>query len=118
MSEPVLGKLAFIGPTEQVGKNQTDKRTFAITYMSGKYEKKLALETWKERCTILDGLPLGVLVKVRFDVESREYEGRWYTTATAWSISPVEVSDEERAVRADNTPLNDLPPVDEDNLPF
>ena len=116
MSDPIIGKIVSIGPIEQVGRNNSDKRTFVITYMSGKYEKHLALDVWKDRCKFFDGVPVGTLVDVRFDVESREHDGRWYTNATAWSVKPVEPSEEEKEVRREyDTEPNG---VDTDNLPF
>ena len=44
------------------------------------YPKKIAFSIWgEEKTNELPTIPIGATIKVLFDMESREYNGRWYT---------------------------------------
>ena len=42
---------------------------------------------------------------VSFDVESREYQGRWYTDVRAWRVQSAQQA------QAPQPPMQDLPPI-------
>lgn len=56
------------------------------------YQKKVAFEVFgaerieKNQCEVDD------LVKVSFDIESREYNGRWFTSIRAWKVEPAQAA--------------------------
>ncbi|MCS6990346.1 MAG: DUF3127 domain-containing protein [Chitinophagales bacterium] len=52
-----------------------------------RYPKKICFVCWNERADDVARLQPGMQVTVAFDLESREYNGRWYTDARAWRIS-------------------------------
>ena len=82
----VSGKIAQLLPLQQgTGKNGVWKKQEFILETSGEYPKKICFSLWGDK---IDQSPLkeGVAVKVSFDVESREYNGKWYTDAKAWKV--------------------------------
>ena len=69
--------------------NGTWKKQELVIVTMEQYPKKIAFEFWGDNCRDLDELKPGNIVKVQFNVESREHEGRWYTTCKAWKMNLV-----------------------------
>lgn len=86
----VSGKIIEITPiqegTSRVG-NPWRKRMYVIETQDN-YPKKIAFTVFgSDRVNQYDNMyRAGDLVRVSFDLESREYNGRWYTDASAWRI--------------------------------
>jgi hypothetical protein len=83
------GKIIQILPMES-GEGRTGqqwkKQYFVIEYMDGNYPKKVCIMLWGDKTDILKSVQVGSDVKVSFNVESREYNGRWYTDIKAWRV--------------------------------
>ena len=62
------------------------KQFFILEFMDGNYPKKVSISVWGDKTDSLRNLQPGSDVKVSFNVESREYNGRWYTDIKAWRI--------------------------------
>jgi hypothetical protein len=65
------------------------------------------------------GFKIGDALDVSFDVESREYNGKWYTDVKAWKVNAAR--QKEGGARSNSTmtapqPLDELP--QSDDLPF
>lgn len=79
-------------------------------------EKKLCISIWGDKIN-QDQLKIGNLLKIDFDIESREYNNKWYTDIKALKI-------EVASTNAQNTPNNSvntddfIPNGEEDILPF
>lgn len=97
------------------------KQDFVIETME-QYPRKICISAWGERMNELNALKEGDILKVSFNLESREYNERWYTDVRAWRI---EKQNNTGAVASagNNTP----PPADDsafinqqevDDLPF
>ena len=58
----------------------------------------------------------GETVTVHFDLESREYNGRWYTDVKAWRIErpDAQAGPQDAPPPPDEAP----PPVFDDDIPF
>jgi len=65
--------------------NNWSKAEFVIETVE-QYPKKVCANLWGERAKALDQFQLGALITVSFDLESREYNGRWYTDVKAWRV--------------------------------
>ena len=82
----ITGKVALVLPiasgTSKSG-NAWQKREFMIQ-TAGQYPKKVCLQLFGER--VNECPSEGDDVKVSFDAESREYNGRWYTQLNAWKV--------------------------------
>ena len=88
MALEINGKVSQILPMESgEGKNGIwKKQYFVIEYMDGQYPKKVCIQLWGDKTDILKSLQPGTDVKVAFNVESREYNGKWYTDVKAWRV--------------------------------
>lgn len=103
------------------GKNGQWRKREYIIETPGQYPRKVCFNLWGDK---IDQFPVkeGDEVKVSFDLESREFNGRWYTDVKAWRIEPL-----TQNVESTPPPIDDLmpeqmeaplPPDEEDDLPF
>jgi hypothetical protein len=67
------------------GKNGQWKKQDIIVETEGQYPKKVCISIWGDKIDAAQ-LQIGKLLNVSFDIESREYNGRWYTDVKAWKI--------------------------------
>lgn len=67
------------------GKNGQWKKQEFIIETEGTYPKKVCVSVWGDKINEAVLKP-GNKVKVSFDVESREYNGKWYTDVKAWKV--------------------------------
>ena len=88
MALEISGKIIQVLPLETgEGKNgQWKKQFFVMEYMDGNYPKKLSVSLWGDKTDVARNLNPGTPVKVSFNVDSREYNGRWYTDVRAWRV--------------------------------
>lgn len=80
------------------GKNGEWKKQEFVIELEGTYPKKVCISSWGEKVNV-DSLIDGSYINVFFDIESREFNGKWYTNLTAWKVES-----------AGDTPQS-LPPV-------
>lgn len=74
------------------------------------YPKDVCFTMWGDKIDQLASLQNGMKLKVNFDVESREYNGRWYTNLKAWKISQAQSG-------TTNTPPPPGEPMSENDAP-
>jgi Domain of unknown function (DUF3127) len=88
MALEITGKISQILPLEtgESKNGQWKKQFFILDFMDGNYPKKVSISVWGDKTDSLRNLLPGADVKVSFNVESREYNGRWYTDVKAWRI--------------------------------
>ncbi|GAB4407388.1 MAG: DUF3127 domain-containing protein [Microscillaceae bacterium] len=95
MALEVNGKLVKslpeVGGTSKAGNNWR-KQDFVIETMD-QYPKKICFSLWGDKIDMLREVREGEQLKVSFDVESREYNERWYTDLKAWRIEKVGAQD-------------------------
>lgn len=70
------------------GKNGQWQKNEFIIETDGQYPKKVCLSAWGKTCEYLPS-EIGCKLNVQFDVESREYNGRWYTDVKALKIEKL-----------------------------
>lgn len=75
--------------TGESSRGPWQKQEFIIE-TPGDYPKKVCLSLWGDKVNILPAI--GNTVAVSVNLESREYNGRWYTEARAWKIDAPEGS--------------------------
>lgn len=83
----ISGKILKVMPLESgEGKNGTwKKQLLVIEIENGKYSKKVATTLWNDLTD--NTFQEGAEISIEFDVESREYNGKWYTDVKAWKIN-------------------------------
>jgi len=80
------GKVIQLLPIQTgMGKKGQWKKQDFILETKGQYPKKVCLSLWGDKIDDAD-LSVGHEVSVSVELESREYNGRWYTEARAWKI--------------------------------
>jgi len=68
------------------GKNgQWKKQDIIVETEGSTYPKKICVSIWGDKIDAGQLQP-GNQLKIDFDIESREYNGRWYTDVKAWKI--------------------------------
>ncbi|MEI6945877.1 DUF3127 domain-containing protein [Paraflavisolibacter sp. H34] len=67
------------------GKNGQWKKQDIIVETEGQYPKKVCISIWGDKVDA-SLLQPGNMLAISFDVESREYNGRWYTDVKAWKV--------------------------------
>ena len=88
----ISGKIIAVLPLASgQGKNGTWRSQDYVLETTDQYPKKVCFNLFNDK---IDQFPLAIddQVNVSFDVESREYNGRWYTTVRAWKIEKGVVS--------------------------
>lgn len=89
----VTGTLIQKLPVESgTGANGTWTKQVFILETDGQYPKKIAIEAWGEKQMIIVNTPIGAKMSVEVNIESREYNGRWYTTVKLWKIDIIHLS--------------------------
>jgi hypothetical protein len=71
------------------GRNGTWKRQeFIVETIGEQYPKKICISIWGDKVNP-SVLVIGSELNISFDIESREFNGRWYTSLYAWKVEPV-----------------------------
>ena len=98
------------------GKNGQWKKQDMIVETEATYPKKICVSVWGDKIDTAS-LQQGNLLKIDFDVESREFNGRWYTDIKAWKI---EVAANASPATAEKVTVNTGPEniSNDDDLPF
>ncbi len=85
----IQGKIIAILPIQGGTSATTGKswqvETFVIETLES-YPRKVAIEIFGEQRIKDNPIAIDQVVTVSFDLESREFSGRWYTSARAWKI--------------------------------
>lgn len=95
--------------------------TVFIIETQGQYPKKVAMKVMGEDKFKQMGIVMGGTYNVSFDVESREWQGKWFTECQAWRA--VRMDGQQASTNANPSPApqshahNDAK-TDDSNLPF
>jgi hypothetical protein len=89
-----------------------------VLEIDGQYPKKICFMAWGDKIDQFN-IQQGETIEVSIDLESREYNGRWYTDVKAWKVSrdsanqsdSISFSNQDSYERS-NTSLNG------DDIPF
>ncbi len=90
MSVEIQGKLIKKLPVVSgEGRNgRWEKQEFVIE-TDDQYPKKICISLWGDRIRTLEGFAVGDILKVAVNIESREYNERWYTDVRAWRLERI-----------------------------
>jgi hypothetical protein len=108
----ITGNIIHILPAQTgQGKNGPWKKQEFVIETTDSYPKKVCLAAWGDKVD-LGSYKTGQSVKVSFDVESREYNGKWYTDLKAYNVTSTK--NDMPSARQEN----DFSPEQQDDLPF
>ena len=84
----IIGKIIQVLPVQEgVGKNGNPWKVQAyVLETQEQYPRKVCFEIFGEDRIKNNPCNIDDLVTVSFDIESREFNGRWYTSIRAWKI--------------------------------
>ena len=120
MSLEISGKLVQILP-EQTGEGRNGKwvkGSFVIETQE-QYPKNIAFVVWGDMVDRIKAYKEGDILNVSFDVQSREYQGRWYTDVKAWKVEAVSAGGSDVPPDMPPPEVTEIPPAEEgDDLPF
>ena len=117
----LTGKIIKVLPIQSgTGKNGDWKKQEYVIEMPGQFSKKVCFTIWGDK---IDQYKLsdGNEVKVSFDLESREYNGKWYTDVKAWKVEKVqkgEIESIQENLAGDQSNVPPDEPLPPDDLPF
>jgi hypothetical protein len=124
----ITGKIILALPEQSgVSKagNSWKKKEYVLETLDT-YPRKVHFDFFGEKA---DQFPLSVgqTVKLSFDIESREYNGRWFTSIRGWKAEPADQQMPQQAVSTtvSNNMVGTVPPPPDitntgasDDLPF
>ncbi|MDY0201495.1 MAG: DUF3127 domain-containing protein [Tenuifilaceae bacterium] len=124
----ISGKLIEKLP-QQTGQGRNGvwvKQEFIIE-TADQYPKKVCIALWGEKAKEIDSISIGENIKASINVESREFNGKWYTDVKAWRLEKEGASGATSMGQVppsmpgiDDLPM-EIPPADDsatDDLPF
>ncbi len=105
--------IQVLTPQTGTGKNGQWKKQDFIIETTDMYPKKICLAAWGDKIDI-SKYSIGQTVKASFDVESREYNGKWYTDVKAFNLQSVNKNDKGDGGDSGMKVID----VNDDDLPF
>jgi hypothetical protein len=96
----LLQKLELQSGVSKTG-STWQKQEFVIE-TTAQYPKKICISLWGDKTDMLNALQIGDTIIASFDVESREFNGKWYTDVRAWKI-------EKQGIQATSSSPNAAP---------
>lgn len=131
MNFQLRGKVLSLIPEQRfMGKSGELVRNGFVLETMEEYPKRVAFSVLGEERWRNMSVSVGLDCIVSFDLSSREWNGRYFTEASAWRLSPVERTSEREgknavpesvptpAVEPSVVPESSSQPSEEDDLPF
>jgi hypothetical protein len=120
----IRGKVIVVQPVQTgEGRNGTwKKQEYVIEYdPTSQYPRKMMFNLWGDKIDQYN-IQLGQSLKISFDIDCREYQGRWYNDIRAWKIEPDDGEQNDNSFpqpASQSTFAPEIAPADESSeLPF
>lgn len=95
--------LKILEPTSgQTARGTWERQVVVFEQPNKQYGKEIAV-TFMNKAQEVSNLRVGESYIISFDIESREYQGRWYTDVRAWRVQSTQ--------QTPPPPVHDLPPI-------
>lgn len=91
----VTGKIIVVLPVQEGTSKAGNpwKKRYYVLETQETYPKKIAFYVFgSDRVAQYENIAAGMMVRLSFDIESREWQGRWFTDIQGWKIEPVEAA--------------------------
>ena len=114
----IKGKIIEILPEKsgQSANGEWRKQEYVLETDSN-YPKKICFMAWGDKIGEFN-LKQGEDVEVSVDLESREYNGRWYTDVKAWKVSKNVMSANNELTYVNRDSNEEKVSLEEDDIPF
>lgn len=96
-------------------KGEWHKKEFVIEDAKSQYPTVLCCTLFNDKVSLIDGFKAGQEIEVSFNLDSRNYQGRYFHNVNAWRIQPVGT---HPAPAAPAAPAASATAKDDDDLPF
>lgn len=118
MSLEIVGRVVKILPRQSgTGKNGAWAKCEFVIETTEQYPKKVCISAWGDKSDNLEQqCPIGKMVKVAVNIESREFNEKWYTDVRAWRIEPYQEESETTPLSAIVEPEDFFETVSDANL--
>ena len=115
----ITAKLVQLLPLQTgVSRNGEWKKQDIIVETNDKFSKKLCISIWGDKINPSQLTP-GNTLTIDFDIESREFNGRWYTDVKAWKVESGDIAGGTTLPPFINDPgFPEPPPLPEEDMPF
>ncbi len=112
----------IMSPISGEGRNGTWKKQEFVVETDEQYPKKVMFSIWNDKASI-SNISVGSSMKIFFDVESREYNERWFTDLKVWKIESGSSNADAPGEDIPDFSTTDIPPAPpagdmDDDLPF
>lgn len=112
----ITSKLIHLLPLQTgICKNGHWKKQDVIVETEGQYLKKICVSIWGDKINESQ-LQVGNLLTISYELESREFNSKWYTDVKAWKIETV--GTKVPIVENSDFINQDSIPEDDEDLPF
>jgi hypothetical protein len=118
LSVELTGTVIAVEEPKEYGAKHFRKAQIAIEVTDGKFPQKLAIEAAGKNADLFAdaGVVIGDTVSVRCNLQGREWQGKYYTSLSAWKC---EVQGERRREDVPPTPPSqDFKGDETDSIPF
>ncbi len=129
MALEITGKVQQILEVQSgEGRNGPWQKGGFVLEMGDNFPKSVCCTAWGDLIGQVQALQSGDMVKASIDLQSREYNGRWYTDVKVWRLEKLTTEPIEGGNPGPSTPPPPAPPAEapaadttnnsEDDLPF
>lgn len=114
----LTGKIIELLP-EQSGESARGpwRKQQYILETEGQYPKKVCFMAWGDKVDELK-LQMGETVVVSINLESREYNGRWYTDVKAWKVERGTTTDHQESPAPQSEATKQVAQTFDEDIPF
>lgn len=111
----ITGKIIKALPLQSgQGKNGVwKKQDYILEIPSEKFPKKVCITIWGDNIDKFN-IQEGNIITAGIDIESREYNGKWYTDVKAWKVT----TNDSTSVQNSNAVITESSLKENDDLPF
>jgi hypothetical protein len=109
------GKIVMLYDEKQVSE-KFRVREFVIE-TEDKYPQRVIFQCINDRVDILDKYRKGDMINVKFNINGREHNGRYYNSLTAWAISKHDSNADIEVQKRNYTPKK-ASYQEDDDMPF
>lgn len=117
----IKGKITEMLPMQTgEGKSGQWRKQEIIVETNARFPKKVCIAIWNDKIDE-SNLSLGEDITAKIDIESREFNGKWYTNVQAWKIEKSgehSNSDSQEHFSSGNDSVESTSSEEMDDLPF
>jgi len=111
----ITGKVIKLGNfMEGQGANGPWRKQELIIQTDEQYPKTVCLQCWGDQAAEAQNLQPEQNVRIQFRLESREFNGKWYTDARAWRIENMQAQPAaapQQQYQQPQQPMHQTPPI-------